>query len=193
MFCQKCGSSMPDTATQCAACGWQVQNAAPVQQTPQQVAPKKKGCLPGCLIAIGIFIVIAIIGAASSHNKPATPPSGNLNSAAPTSPSSTSSNGGGNAAPADDKNVYHGKFKLIEMKSESDSFAKYVVGTIENISNDTIGYAQVEINVYDSSGAVIGSTLANINNIEPKQRWKFKAPVLEDNAAKFQIKDISGF
>ncbi|RKD22417.1 hypothetical protein SAMN02745883_00735 [Caminicella sporogenes DSM 14501] len=83
--------------------------------------------------------------------------------------------------------------ELIEHTIKSDSFSKYVVGTIKNNTDRKYGYVQVEINIYDKDGAQIGSTMDNINNLAPGATWKFKAPILEDEAASYQIIDISGF
>jgi len=69
----------------------------------------------------------------------------------------------------------------------------YVIGTIKNQSDATYSYVQVEINLYDKSGAQIGSTMDNINNLEAGSIWKFKAVVLQDNTASYKIKEITGF
>lgn len=71
--------------------------------------------------------------------------------------------------------------------------ARMVCGTVVNNTNRTIGYAQVEINLYDSEGSLVDSTLDNINNLEPNGTWKFKAPILEDNVSNYKIKDVTGF
>jgi len=68
-----------------------------------------------------------------------------------------------------------------------------VVGTVKNNTDKEYSYVQVEINLYDDSGAQVGSTLDNTNNLEPGGTWKFKAVIMEDNATKYRIKDISGF
>ncbi len=70
---------------------------------------------------------------------------------------------------------------------------RYVVGTVKNNTDKEYSYVQVEINLYDDSGAQVGSTLDNTNNLEPGGTWKFKAVIMEDNATKYRIKDISGF
>ncbi len=71
--------------------------------------------------------------------------------------------------------------------------SRMVCGTVVNNTNRTIGYAQVEINLYDSEGSLVDSTLDNINNLEPNGTWKFKAPILEDNVTNYKIKDVNGF
>jgi hypothetical protein len=68
-----------------------------------------------------------------------------------------------------------------------------IAGTVANSTGKTYGYVQVEINLYDGSGAQVGSTLANVNNLAPGAVWKFEAPVLEDSATRYEVKDITGF
>lgn len=83
--------------------------------------------------------------------------------------------------------------ELLEARSENEGYGRYIVGTIKNNTNRQYKYVQVEINLYDSSDAQVGSTLANTNNLEPGGKWKFKAAILEDNTARFKIKDITGW
>lgn len=68
-----------------------------------------------------------------------------------------------------------------------------VCGTVINNTDHTYGYVQVEINLYDSDGTLVDSTMDNINNLEPHSKWKFKAAILEDNVARYKIKDVNGF
>lgn len=69
----------------------------------------------------------------------------------------------------------------------------YAVGRIRNNSSQTYDYVQVSINVYDASGTQIGSTMTNVNNLEPGGVWRFEALIHEDNAQRFRIKDVTGF
>ncbi|HBT20620.1 MAG TPA: DUF3426 domain-containing protein [Peptococcaceae bacterium] len=84
--------------------------------------------------------------------------------------------------------------ELLDSSIVKDEFGtRYVVGTVKNNTDKEYSYVQVEINLYDDSGAQVGSTLDNTNNLEPGGTWKFKAVIMEDNATKYRIKDISGF
>lgn len=85
------------------------------------------------------------------------------------------------------------KLEVLDHKVESDEYTRYVVGTVKNNTKKEYGYVQVEINLYDKDGAQVGSTLANANNLEAGGTWKFKAFVLEENAASYKIKDVTGF
>jgi hypothetical protein len=86
--------------------------------------------------------------------------------------------------------------QLIESHIEPDQYGvyNYVIGTVKNNNaGKTYGYVQVTINLYDKSGAQVGSTLANVNNLEPGGVWKFKAPIFEKDATNYKIKEITGF
>lgn len=83
--------------------------------------------------------------------------------------------------------------ELLEYSTESDEFSRYVVGRVKNNSDKNYSYVQVEISLYDDQGNQIGSTMDNVNNLASGGTWKFKAMILEDEAKKFEIKDITGF
>lgn len=68
-----------------------------------------------------------------------------------------------------------------------------VCGSVKNNSDHNIGYAQVEINLYNKKGELVGSTMDNINNIEANSVWKFKAPIIEENVATYKIKNVTGY
>lgn len=83
--------------------------------------------------------------------------------------------------------------ELLEIDCEVDGYNRYIIGTIKNNTKNTYIYVQVSFNLYDKSGAQIGSTMDNINNLEPGGTWKFKALILEDDAVKFKLADITAF
>jgi hypothetical protein len=85
--------------------------------------------------------------------------------------------------------------QLIEAhQTTGDYGVKYIAGSIKNNAGKTYSYVQVTINLYDTSGAQVGSTLANVNNLEPGGIWKFKAVVINaDDATNFKVKEITGF
>lgn len=68
-----------------------------------------------------------------------------------------------------------------------------IVGNAKNNSNETKSYVQVEFNLYDSSGRQVGSTFANVNNLEPGRVWSFKAYVLEDNVSSAKLKGVTSY
>lgn len=87
-----------------------------------------------------------------------------------------------------------GDFALLELDSSRGQFGNLIItGAVKNLSSREKGYVQVEINLLDNSGAIVGSTLANVNNMAGGQTWRFEAPALQDNAARFEVKAITGF
>lgn len=70
---------------------------------------------------------------------------------------------------------------------------KVLVGILKNTTGREYGYVQIQFNLYDKEGIQVGSTLANINNLEPHGTWKFEAGILEENVTTFKVKDITGF
>jgi len=85
-------------------------------------------------------------------------------------------------------------FTLVESHTETGQYGnEYVAGTIKNNDNKEFSYVQVTINEYDASGAQIGSTLANVDNLEAYGTWKFQAPVLDSKAVSFKVKQITGW
>lgn len=71
--------------------------------------------------------------------------------------------------------------------------SKAVVGKITNMSGRKYELVNLEINLFDADGAVIGSTLTNVSNFTPGQVWKFKAHILEREAVRAEIKEITAF
>ncbi len=82
---------------------------------------------------------------------------------------------------------------LESYKCNLDYGVRGVCGIIKNNSPYTYSYVQVEINLYDSNGTLIGSTLSNINNFRPNHNWKFKAIVLDYDAYSFKVENITAF
>lgn len=68
-----------------------------------------------------------------------------------------------------------------------------LVGYVNNTSSMTYKYAQIQFNLYDNEGALVGSTMTNVNNLEPGDRWKFKAMVIYRDATVAKFKSLTGF
>lgn len=73
------------------------------------------------------------------------------------------------------------------------SYSFTVTGLIENRSSRNYSYAQVLFDVYDSSGARVGSAIGNINNLGAGETWSFKAIYLGEGGYRFRLNEISGF
>lgn len=71
--------------------------------------------------------------------------------------------------------------------------SKYLEGVIENKSSKVCRYATITFNLYDKEDIQIGTAFDSVTNIEPRGKWKFKALVTEDNAAKARMASVTGF
>jgi hypothetical protein len=100
--------------------------------------------------------------------------------------------GGGFQPQAPNKGVSTG-LSVSGARIKSGEFnVRSVVGTVKNTATKTYGYVQVSINLYDASGKQVGSTMANVNNLEPGTSWDFEAVILEDSATTFKVMDVTG-
>lgn len=68
-----------------------------------------------------------------------------------------------------------------------------IVGVLKNTTGRAYKYVQIEFNLYDGAGSTVGSTLANINNLDPDGTWRFEAPVFQAGATEAQVKNITSF
>ena len=84
------------------------------------------------------------------------------------------------------------EFTLVDSQGTYDGYGYYVTGTIVNNTNKQYTYVQVTFNLYDSSGAQIGTALDNINYLEANGTWKFSAIGIAD-AASYKLAEITGW
>lgn len=165
MLCPNCKQEV-ENAKFCSNCGASISMPSIATQEP----PKKKRkvfktVLTACL---AIIIVSAVIGIFTQPKKPAT-------------------NGSTTTTSSKQEDL-----ELLDYDWENDGYLRYAVGHIRNNTNKTYSYVQVSINLYDGETQV-GSTLDNVNNLEPGATWEFKAAVLDDKATSYKIKGITGF
>src|SRR5262245_15514612 len=96
------------------------------------------------------------------------------------------------ARKAEDEHDADGLVLLMKtVKGESDRFSVTITGTVVNRRERTLKYAQIKFNVYDESGARVGTALANITGLEAGGRWKFKAVALVDNGRSYKFSELS--
>jgi hypothetical protein len=86
-------------------------------------------------------------------------------------------------------------FHISNLKSESAGVDGwyYATGMLKNNYKD-VKYLQIEIQITDESGTVIGTTFANVTNLKKGQSWKFKALVTNgDVATVWTIVDLTAY
>lgn len=80
----------------------------------------------------------------------------------------------------------------LELENKTGNYDN-ITGTIKNLSSEPYRYVEVNINLYDSNGNQVESTLANTNNLEGNGTWNFSAPVLyPDKSTKLKVISIEG-
>lgn len=170
MYCQKCGKNVGE-AKFCPECGTATEQEIVYSQSnsKQQRPPRKKR---GCLASIMVFLIIVFFSfAAIVNNEPTT---------------------GITASGQTGENQTVPNLELLDHSTESDGMLRYVVGHIRNNTDKTYSYVQISINLYND-GTQVGSTLANVNNLEAGGTWEFKALITEESTSEYKIAEISGW
>jgi len=72
----------------------------------------------------------------------------------------------------------------------TENYTNFITGTIKNTSSKVIDYVEIDFAIFDKEGNQVGTTLANITNLQPGATWKFKAPILNRDAFEVQMLKI---
>jgi hypothetical protein len=101
---------------------------------------------------------------------------------------------GNAAAKADDEIDVDGLVLLRKsVEGKRGEITGEITGTVINRRDHKLSYAQISFNLYDASGAQVGSAIANINGLEPGGRWNFKATTFGADFVRYKFSDLSGF
>ena len=100
--------------------------------------------------------------------------------------SDTSSNDGGTQEQQEVKqNTDVDKYQVQILDSRSDGFATYITGTL--VADRDYSYVQILIPCYDADGNKLGDAIANVNNLNEGESWKFEAMSIDADVASFDI------
>lgn len=81
--------------------------------------------------------------------------------------------------------------KFVEKPtSVCEEYTCNIIGKLQNKTNKTFSYVEVEFTIYDADGNQIGTALDNIKNLEPGATWMFKALIFEDDADSFKLTKV---
>ena len=72
-------------------------------------------------------------------------------------------------------------------------FSSNIVGVVKNNTDKDYSYLQISFTLYDIDGNVVGTAFANVNNIKAGGTWRFEAMFFEDNAATWELDEITGW
>ena len=102
------------------------------------------------------------------------------------SDSDTSSNDGGTQEQQEVKrNTDVDKYQIQILDSRSDGFATHITGTL--VADRDYSYVQILIPCYDADGNKLGDAIANVNNLNKGESWKFEAMSIDTNVVSFDI------
>ena len=82
--------------------------------------------------------------------------------------------------------------EVLDVSSKTEGYVRYATGHIKNNTDHDYSYVQVEISLY-SGETQVGSTLDNVTNLKAGATWEFSAPILENNADRFEVADVTGY
>jgi hypothetical protein len=68
-----------------------------------------------------------------------------------------------------------------------------ITGEVVNRTGARLSYAQVTVTLYDANGSVVGTALANVNNLDPGASWRFTASGIAKGWRTFKVSEVSGF
>ena len=77
------------------------------------------------------------------------------------------------------------KYQVQILDSRSDGFATYITGTL--VADRDYSYVQILIPCYDADGNKLGDAIANVNNLNKGESWKFEAMSIDADVATFDI------
>ena len=83
------------------------------------------------------------------------------------------------------RNIDVDKYQVQILDSRSDGFATYITGTL--VADRDYTYVQILIPCYDADGNKLGDAIANVNNLNKGESWKFEAMSIDTNVASFDI------
>lgn len=72
----------------------------------------------------------------------------------------------------------------------ADDYDRYIIGTATNTTNRTFSWVNIEINLYDASGARLGSTGDFVSDLEPGSTWRWKAPIYDSKVTSYKIVNV---
>lgn len=92
------------------------------------------------------------------------------------------------------EDVYeHGPFLVRHVRLERDSVlgAPVVRGEVQHTGRRAAPYVEVQLTLRAADRAVVGSALANVENLGAGDRWRFAVPVAAEGAATVEVDGVA--
>lgn len=85
------------------------------------------------------------------------------------------------------------KLELVKAEKRDKGYVKHIVGTLKNNTDRTYSYVRVTFNLYNESGAQVGTAVDSVRNLEAGGTWKFETFTLGKDFATFEVSDITAY
>lgn len=72
--------------------------------------------------------------------------------------------------------------EIIEHSAYEEEFESGVRGVVQNNTEETIPYLEIEVRFYDENGSRIGDNFTNVEDLGPGRRWEWKVMFLGDGS-----------
>lgn len=195
-FCPKCGAQCRDDQNFCEKCGGNLVSSS-INVNPQvnsdsqsplfQMEEKKSNV--GKTVAILVLTIVAIILFTSVFMSISENSEASANAEAQAKLEATAKS----FEDLVNQDDWATRFDVSNVKFVHENYSLYITGTIQNKTNRTFSYAQIEISLFNAAGDRVGSTMDNLNNFSSGSKWKFKAVVFEDDVKTCQIEKVTAY
>ncbi|MEB3338593.1 MAG: FxLYD domain-containing protein [Leptolyngbyaceae bacterium] len=86
----------------------------------------------------------------------------------------------------------HEHLKITQVTWETADRSRYLIGTVQNSSDQRYPYVQVEFDLYGPVGTQVGRSMGGVEELGPYQSKQFRALVFENQATKAAVKGVYG-
>ncbi len=82
-------------------------------------------------------------------------------------------------------------FEIGQSEIKYEGYSSYMTGTIKNNSDSVnLEYVEIEFDVYDPSGNLLGRISDTLFGLKIGQTWQYEAMIYYDNAEQIKLNDI---
>jgi len=82
--------------------------------------------------------------------------------------------------------------RLLYAGSRQDSSGtRFVTGVIENLTRGTYSHVQVDIDLLDEDGGIVGNAVADTTNLSGGETWTFEVPVLKEVVVQDRLRKLT--
>lgn len=85
------------------------------------------------------------------------------------------------------------QLEVIEAEKEDNGYITHIVGSLKNNTDRKYSYVRITFNLYDKSGAQVGTATDSIKELESGGVWKFKTVILGKEFDTYKVSDITAY